>query len=94
MPKETPIPKKTMKDKSMVSSKAAAQMSSAKKPSATKQKAKPMQTMSQDELRGMIAEAAYYRALERNFSGGAEQDDWLMAEQEIHQQFSSSKMAH
>lgn len=31
----------------------------------------------------MIAEAAYFRALERNFAPGMEIDDWLEAEREI-----------
>ncbi len=31
----------------------------------------------------MIREAAYYRALNRGFSGAAEMDDWLVAEREI-----------
>jgi Protein of unknown function (DUF2934) len=31
----------------------------------------------------MIAEAAYYRALQRGFSGGSAEDDWVQAEQEI-----------
>ena len=32
---------------------------------------------------GMIAEAAYFRALERNFAPGLELDDWLQAEKDI-----------
>lgn len=31
----------------------------------------------------MIAEAAYYRALQRGFTGGSPQEDWLAAEREI-----------
>jgi len=42
----------------------------------------------------MIVEAAYYRAEKRGYSGGSEQEDWLLAEQEIYQQFSASTMAH
>ncbi|NLG75169.1 MAG: DUF2934 domain-containing protein [Xanthomonadaceae bacterium] len=41
-------------------------------------------TPSADELRGMIATAAYYLAAERNFSPGHELDDWLEAERRIH----------
>lgn len=35
----------------------------------------------------MIAEAAYLRALERNFAPGGEIDDWLQAEREIDAKF-------
>jgi hypothetical protein len=35
----------------------------------------------------MIAEAAYFRALERNFAPGMEIDDWLEAEREIDSAF-------
>jgi hypothetical protein len=31
----------------------------------------------------MVAEAAYYRALERGFQGGSPEDDWYAAEAEI-----------
>jgi len=40
-------------------------------------------TRSDDERHSMIAEAAYYRALERGFETGFELDDWLQAEAEI-----------
>lgn len=36
-----------------------------------------------DELLGMIATAAYYRAEQRNFAPGHELDDWLEAERQI-----------
>lgn len=36
-----------------------------------------------DERRKMIADAAYYRARERGFAPGHEQDDWLLAEREV-----------
>ena len=39
-----------------------------------------------DRRRAMIAEAAYYRAERRGFSGGDEMRDWLEAEAEIAQQ--------
>ena len=41
------------------------------------------QLPSADELRGMIAMAAYYRAVERHFAPGHELDDWLAAERQI-----------
>jgi hypothetical protein len=38
----------------------------------------------------MIAEAAYYRALQRNFQGGDPVQDWLMAEHEIDQRLAQA----
>jgi len=35
------------------------------------------------ERRSMIAEAAYYRAKQRNFEPGHELEDWLAAENEV-----------
>ena len=43
----------------------------------------PGQSVSVDERQRMIAEAAYFRALERGFTGGNPLDDWLVAEREI-----------
>lgn len=45
------------------------------------------QRPSVDELRGMIAMAAYYRAVERHFAPGHELDDWLEAERQINALF-------
>lgn len=36
-----------------------------------------------DDLRARIAEAAYYRALERGFAPGSELEDWLAAEIQV-----------
>ena len=41
------------------------------------------QEISSGERQRMIAEAAYFRALERGFTGGSSLDDWLIAEREI-----------
>jgi hypothetical protein len=41
--------------------------------------------VSADDRRRMIAEAAYYHALDRNFQGGDPTDDWLLAEREVNQ---------
>ena len=43
----------------------------------------PEQLISVQERQRMIAEAAYFRALERGFTGGDPLDDWLVAEREI-----------
>ena len=43
----------------------------------------PAQSVTPEDRQLMIAEAAYYRALQRGFSGGDPVDDWLQAEQEI-----------
>jgi hypothetical protein len=40
-------------------------------------------SISEEERQHYIAEAAYYRALERGLSEGYEQEDWLAAEEEI-----------
>jgi hypothetical protein len=37
-----------------------------------------------EEIKEMIAKAAYFLAEERNFSPGHELDDWLEAERRIH----------
>ncbi len=39
--------------------------------------------VSPEERQRMIAEAAYYRALLRGFSGGDAVEDWLVAEREV-----------
>jgi hypothetical protein len=36
-----------------------------------------------DEIRRMIAEAAYYRAEKRGFTPGSEEQDWCEAEREV-----------
>jgi len=38
---------------------------------------------SDDQLRSLIAEAAYYRAEKRGFVPGLEAEDWAAAEQEV-----------
>ncbi|HEX6007449.1 MAG TPA: DUF2934 domain-containing protein [Burkholderiales bacterium] len=46
--------------------------------------------LTEDERRRMVAEAAYYRALQRGFAAGGEVDDWLAAEREINDQFAAA----
>ena len=41
------------------------------------------QAVSSNERQRMIAEAAYFRAMQRGFNGGDPVDDWLVAEREI-----------
>jgi hypothetical protein len=41
--------------------------------------------ISADELRKLIAEAAYYRAKKRGFAPGHEEEDWIQAEAEVKQ---------
>jgi hypothetical protein len=36
--------------------------------------------LSSEEIRSQVAEAAYYRALQRGFAPGKELEDWLEAE--------------
>ena len=49
----------------------------------------PIPSPNIEEVRQMIATAAYYRALQRDFEAGHEQEDWLMAEREISQMLAS-----
>jgi len=42
-------------------------------------------SLTEDERRSMIAEAAYYLAEKRGFAGGDPGDDWLQAEAQINQ---------
>ncbi|HEU5339595.1 MAG TPA: DUF2934 domain-containing protein [Sulfuricaulis sp.] len=53
--------------------------------SATKDTASiiPGHSVSVEERQRMIAEAAYFRAMQRGFNGGSSLDDWLAAEREI-----------
>jgi hypothetical protein len=44
-----------------------------------------------EERQRMVAEAAYYRALQRGFSAGGEMDDWLAAEREIDRRFAEAR---
>ena len=51
--------------------------------------ASPKRDLDLHELQNMIATAAYFRAEKRGFEVGFEQEDWLMAEQEISRMLSS-----
>lgn len=46
--------------------------------------------LTEDERRRMVAEAAYYRALQRGFGAGGEVDDWLAAEREIDEKLAAA----
>lgn len=43
----------------------------------------PPALIDQDLRRGLIAQAAYYRAERRGFAAGHEAEDWLAAESEV-----------
>jgi hypothetical protein len=43
----------------------------------------PMNGISPEQWRVMVAEAAYYRAQRRGFDGGSPEQDWYEAEDEI-----------
>jgi hypothetical protein len=45
--------------------------------------AAPAASIEPDAMHRMIETAAYYQAEKRGFAAGHEQDDWLIAEQEI-----------
>ncbi len=46
--------------------------------------------VSPDEIKRLIAEAAYYRAKERGFKPGYELEDWVQAEAEVRQRLGAS----
>ena len=48
-------------------------------------------SLTREDRQRMVAEAAYYRALQRGFTAGGEIDDWLAAEQEIDRQFAAGR---
>jgi hypothetical protein len=60
------------------------------KVSATASKRKSNPNPSEDKLRKMIAEAAYFKAEHRQFAPGFEELDWLEAEQEIETMLSNN----
>ena len=47
--------------------------------------------LTHEERQRMVAEAAYYRALQRGFTAGGEMDDWLAAEREIDRRFAEAR---
>ena len=51
-------------------------------------------SVSDDERRRMIAEAAYFIALRRDFDGGLELEDWLAAEAEVNAKLRSRARGH
>jgi hypothetical protein len=63
----------------------------AAKPAAKPETPKPQTTftgnaqaeVSQEELRKLISEAAYFRAKQRGFAPGYEHEDWVQAEAEV-----------
>jgi hypothetical protein len=50
--------------------------------------------VSEDQRRQMIAEAAYFRAERRGFSGGDPATDWIEAEAEVEERVSRVEGAH
>ena len=53
------------------------------KTAAGRRRANKAGTVSADERRRLIAEAAYFKAEARGFAAGGEVDDWIAAEAEI-----------
>ncbi len=68
---------------SQVASTQAASRRSDSRPAATARRRAVGKILPPDERMKYIAEAAYYRALERGFAGGDATADWLAAEAEI-----------
>jgi hypothetical protein len=69
--------------KSASPAKAAAAKPTAPAPKAPAPKATKATQVSAEERWRMIAEAAYFRAEKRGFSGGDPADDWVQAEKQI-----------
>lgn len=91
--KNTAAKKAPAKKKATVKKKTVAKpQTTAKKRVAKKTAAKPAsRSISAEERRGMIAEAAYLRAESQGFLSD-EQHDWLSAEQEVDQMLSQAKV--
>lgn len=51
----------------------------------------PVQRVSDEERRNMIARAAYFRAERRNFVPGHELEDWIAAEHEVDRELSKGR---
>jgi Protein of unknown function (DUF2934) len=49
--------------------------------------------ISPDELRKLVSEAAYYRAKQRGFAPGHEEEDWIQAEAEVIRRLNSPSRA-
>jgi len=54
--------------------------------------AQPVVVISEMERRKMIADAAYYRALSRDFESGHEVQDWLEAEAEVDRRLAAARI--
>lgn len=83
--KERPAPPRKTPGKT-----AAASARPAAKPAA----AQPFEAraeVSAEELRKLIAEAAYYRAKRRGFAPGHEEEDWVQAEAEVKERIGTSR---
>ena len=50
--------------------------------------------VSADEVRKLIAEAAYYRAKKRGFTPGHEVEDWVQAEAEVLRRIGADQPKH
>ena len=87
--KNTEVKKSATTSKSTVMTTSAAR---AKEQASTISVKAPAKTITHSEKQRMIAEAAYLRALSRNFVGGNETEDWLAAEAEINKKIINYKV--
>lgn len=88
MSTEAVVSSKARETKNIV--KGSVEVGKRREPVSKKRLEKPSRAISDDMRTQLIAEAAYFRSLKRNFAPGYEQEDWLSAEQEIDHQFASS----
>ena len=49
--------------------------------------------LSPDEVRKLISEAAYYRAKQRGFTPGHEEEDWIQAEAEVMRRIGAARQS-
>jgi hypothetical protein len=88
----TTVSANATKGKTSTTTKPRARKSAARKPTAKAKrvavrKAATENPLAESERRHMIAEAAYYLAQKRGFSGGDPVSDWIAAESEIDTRF-------
>jgi len=77
--KKTATKTKTIKKPTKTAKKASTAKSTTRKSSTSKSTS----TIDHSRRQQMIAEAAYYNALQRGFSPGNDMDDWLIAEAQV-----------
>jgi hypothetical protein len=89
--KERPAPPRKTPSKAAAKTATTAAKPPAPKPAAESFGSQARVDISPDELRKLIAEAAYYRAKKRGFTPGYEVEDWVQAEAEVKERIGTSR---